>query len=270
MKIGILSLGLIGGSLLKVLSETTHEIHATTRNIDTIVAAKKYTKYVSNDIAELKCCDMVFVCSPINKTIEALDSLETIVSKECIVLDCSSVKEFVMKKKRPYNFIGSHPMAGTEFSGFENSFKELFSGAKWVLTPSADIDENIILKAEDIISITGAVPILADAAEHDEAVAMISHMPLLLSQALYESASSNKLALLLAASGFRDMTRLATSNLDMAFDMRRYNQQNIDASFYKLIHSFENLNNSTDKQKFLEIKYSRLKMYSKDGKNILE
>ena len=268
MKIGIISLGLIGGSLFKKLSQSEHEIFAVTRNTETIEKALKYCKNVSADYKNLKTCDVVFVASPINKTLEVLDKLETIVSPNCIVLDCASVKEFVMKKKRPYKFIGSHPMAGTEKNGFDASFEELFIGSKWVLTPHKDTKEDDIELVEDIISLTGAEVIIADEKEHDEAVAMISHMPLLLAQSLFNSAKDNKLALKLASSGFRDMTRLAMSNLEMAKNMREYNASNIDIALNKLYSSIDLLKSTKDLEIFTDIKNTRKNMYSTEGKNI--
>ena len=269
MKIGIVSLGLIGGSLFKKLCETEHEIYAVTRNEETIKKAKKYCKNVSSDYQTLRACQIVFVATPINKTLEILDILEPIVSNDCIVLDCSSVKEFVMKKNRPYKFIGSHPMAGTENSGFDASFKELFEGAKWVLTPDNATLEKDIETTEEIIELTGAEVIIADAKEHDEAVAIISHMPLLLAQSLFDSAKDNKLALKLASSGFRDMTRLAMSNLEMAKDMREYNAENIDTALNKLYSSINFLKNTKDLKIYADIKSTRKSMYSDEGKNTL-
>ena len=267
MKIGIISLGLIGGSLFKCLARTQHEIYAVTRNEETINKALKYTNNVSADINILKDCEIVFVASPINKTLEILDKLEKVVNQNCIVLDCASVKEFVMQKERPYKFIGSHPMAGTQFSGFDAAFKELFEGAKWVLTPK-NATETDIEKVSSIIKSTGAKIIIANAKEHDHAVALISHMPLLLAQALFNSAKDNKLALKLASSGFRDMTRLATSNLEMAEDMRNYNGENIEIALDLLVSSLNKLKNTKDSKIFTDIKNMRSSMYSSEGKNI--
>ncbi len=268
MKIGVISLGLIGGSIFKTLCKTSHEIYAVTTSDETMSKALKYSSHVSKDLSDLKCCDMVFVASPINKTLEVLDSLEDIVSEKCIVLDCASVKEFVMKKKRPYKFIGSHPMAGTQFSGFDASFKELFEGAKWVLTPSEIISDEDIQVVEKIIRAMGASVVIADAKEHDYAVALISHMPLLISQALFNTAKDNELALKLASSGFRDMTRLATSNLEMAKDMREYNEKNMTKALDELVSSVNLLKNTENTKIYSEIKETRSKMYSADGKNI--
>ncbi len=269
MKIGIISLGLIGGSLLKALSKTDNTIYTVTRNKDTIEKVKKYTQFSSDKIETLKDCEIIFVASPINKTLDILDKLENIVSKNCIVLDCASVKEFIMEKKRPYKFIGSHPMAGTEFNGFDASFKELFCGAKWVLTPSENINDSDIKLVQNIISETGADIIITSAKEHDEAVALISHMPLIVSQALFYSAKNNTLALKLASSGFRDMTRLAMSNLEMAQDMKLYNSSNINTAIEKLLSSINLLTKTKDFEILSDIKNTRSKMYSSEGKNIL-
>ena len=269
MNIGIISLGLIGGSILKALNECDYTIYAVTRNKTVIEQAKKYTKNVSNDYKTLSDCDVIFVASPINKTLEILDILEPIVKPECIVIDCASVKEFVMKKQRPYKFIGSHPMAGTENNGFEASFKELFNGAKWVLTPSDNINEKDIETVKKVIEKTHAQIIITNPKDHDLAVALISHMPLLLSQALFNTVSDNDLALKLASSGFRDMTRLALSNLEMAEDMRNFNAENIDISKEKLISSINFLKNTKDLKIFADIKNVRKSMYSNEGKNIL-
>lgn len=268
MKIGIISLGLIGGSLFKVFINKGFDVCAVTRNKDTIAAAKKYTKNVSNDLNSLKNCNIVFVCSPMNKTPEILDALEIILNNNTIVTDVCSLKSFVMKKKRPYIFIGSHPMAGTENSGFEHSFKELFVGAKWVITPPDGIEKNKLQLLTKIIEETGANTLIANAEEHDKAVAMISHMPLILSQALVQATQSNKLALKLASSGFRDMTRLALSNTEMANDMYQLNNENIKESFENLKNNINNLMNSEYETSANDIKNIRKNLYNNEGKNI--
>lgn len=268
MNIGIISLGLIGGSLFKCLIETDNKIYAVTRNKETIEDAKKYSSFVSDNLNILKDCDIIFVASPINKTIEMLDELEKIVSNKTIVLDCASVKEFIMMKKRPYKFIGSHPMAGTEFSGFKNSFKELFDEAKWVLIPQDNVLPEDVQLVQRIISLTGAKTIIAEAKEHDIAVALISHMPMLVSQAIFSAAMNNNLAMKLASSGFRDMTRLAMSNTDMASDMLNYNTENINQAVNLLESSLNSLRTTKYYEKIMDIKNKRSVMYSKDGKNI--
>ena len=268
-KIGIIGLGLIGGSLLKKLRENKdHELFAVSGNEKTREKLKKLGINVGEDIKTIKPCKVVFVCSPISKTVEVLDKLEGVVSASTIVSDVASVKEFVGKKKRPYKLIGGHPMAGTEKQGFENSFKELFEGAKWVITPFCNYEKKDIDLLKKIIETTGAKPIEADAKEHDYAAALISHMPMIISQVLFKSAKDNKLAMKLASSGFRDMTRLACSNVQMAGDMVKYNKKNIEKAFDSFISSLNSLDGCYSEE-IEELKKLREKMYSKEGKNIL-
>lgn len=268
MKIGIYSLGLIGGSLLKALCNNGYEIYAVTRNQQTIETAKAYTNNVSSDINTLKQCDVVFVCSPMSKAIAVLDELEGVVSSNTIVADVCSLKEFVMKKPRPYVFIGSHPMAGTENSGFDASFQELFVGAKWVLTPSEKVSQADIEKLVNIIETTGAKTLIASPKEHDKAVALISHMPMLIAQALVKTAMPDSLAVKLASSGFRDTTRLALSNIDMATDMIELNNDNIKEALNALVNNADVLLNSDYQDSIKYIKDFRSAMYNADGKNI--
>lgn len=268
MKIGVIGLGLIGGSILKSLSEQGYDVAAVTRNKDTLNRAAKIANEVSSDISVLKDCDVIFVAVPMSKTLKILEDLEAVLPAEAIVADVCSLKEFVMQKKRPYHFIGTHPMAGTENSGYDSSFAELFEGAKWVLTPPFDMSPVIFAELEVLIEAMGAIPVYADAAEHDAAVAKISHMPMLLAQALFKSVKEDELALELAASGFRDMTRLAMSNVDMAEDMVNMNTKNILKALDDVNLSVQSL--KTDyKNKIINIKEQRSKMYDENGKNIL-
>ncbi len=270
MKIGIIGLGLIGGSILKKLAGFGHELYAVTRNRETLRHVEKSVKSCSDKYQILSDCEVVFVCTPIGKILETLDKLEGIVSKSCVVTDVASVKEFVTKKKYSFKFIPSHPMAGTENSGYGASFPELFIGAKWVLTPydcSFDCEEVKILM--ELIEQMGAMPIVADAKEHDKAVAMISHLPMYISQCLYNAFCGNELAMKLAASGFRDTTRLAMTDLTLACDMLNFNGKNIQDAQNVFVSELENLKSGNYLEKITKISSSRRKMYNSDGKNIV-
>lgn len=256
MKIGVVGLGLIGGSIFKALSEF-HEV------IGISNSQKNSQDNITDDLNALKDCEIVFVATHMNKTIKILDELNEILDEDTIVADVCSLKEFVCQKEYKFNFIPTHPMAGTEKTSFENSFKELFQGAKWVICKK-QCPENL----KKVIEQTGAEIIFASPKEHDEAVALISHMPMVISQALFKSVQNNPLALHLASSGFRDMTRLALSNDEMANDMVNMNYQNIQTSILKLYASVGDLIKNDYKHEICEIKQQRLKMY-KDGKNIL-
>lgn len=249
MKIGIIGLGLIGGSIFKDLKKLNYDVIAVSNSQN---GANIYKNY---DI--LNTCDIVFVCSPMNKTLEILDKLEDILSPDTTVTDVCSLKEFVCKKKRPYKFVPSHPMAGTEHKGFEHSFKGLFKGAKWVITPVFGKDENLF----EIIKQLGAKPVFTTPEKHDQAVALVSHMPMVISQAIFKTAQENDLALEIASSGFRDMTRLAMSNTEMANDMVQMNSENIQTSILKLYKSIGDLTNSDYLEQIREIKLNRQSMF---------
>ncbi len=265
--IGIVSLGLIGGSLLKALYGKAENIYAVTRNSETIKKAKQYTDHVSDNYSILKNCDIVFVCSPMSETIKVLDALECILPPTTIVADVCSLKAFVSQKKRPYIFIGTHPMAGTENSGFDASFAELFVQAKWILTPQ-NIENGYIEKLVSVIEQTGALPMFMTPDEHDKAAALISHMPMLVSQALVKTAKENANAIKIASSGFRDMTRLAMSNTTMANDMITLNRENIIAAYELLTKNLKELLGESYLDEIEAISEFRRKMYNKEGKNI--
>ena len=249
MKIGIIGLGLIGGSIYRDLQQLDYDVVA--------VSQSQSGSNIYKNFEILKTCDLVFVCSPMNKTLSILDKLETILSSDTIVTDVCSLKMFVSKKKRPYKFIPSHPMAGTEHKGFENSFEGLFKGAKWVITPVFGEDGTLI----DIIRELGAEPIITTPEKHDEAAALISHMPMLIAQAIFKTAEDNELAMEIASSGFRDMTRLAMSNTEMANDMILMNSENIQTSILKLYKSIGDLTNSNYLNQITDIKSKRQSMF---------
>lgn len=251
MKIGVLGLGLIGGSIFKKLRELGFDVIG--------ISASQNGEGIFGDINRLSECDLVFVCTAMNKCLETLDKLENIMPENAIVTDVCSLKNFVCQKKRPYRFIPSHPMAGTEHKGFENSFPGLFEGAKWVLTPVFGNEGLELLQG--IIEQMGAKTIITTPEKHDEAAALISHMPLLVAQGLFMCAEDSTLALEMASSGFRDMTRLALSNEEMANDMFTMNSTNIQNGILKLYKSLGELTNGNYPSKTREIKAKRQKMF---------
>ncbi len=249
MKIGVVGLGLIGGSIFRDLKKLNYNVIAVSNSQSGDSIHKNY------DI--LRTCDFVFVCTAMNKTLEVLDKLEEILLPDTVVTDVCSLKGFVSKKSRPYKFVPSHPMAGTEHKGFENSFEGLFKGAKWVITPVFGEDSRLVELIEEL----GARTVITTPEKHDEAVALISHMPMVVAQAIFKTAAENPIALEIAASGFRDMTRLAMSNTEMANDMVQMNSENIQTSILKLYKSIGNLTNSDYLEQINEIKLNRQSMF---------
>jgi arogenate dehydrogenase (NADP+) len=249
VKIGVVGLGLIGGSIFKDLISLGYDVVA--------VSNSQQGVNISNDYSVLADCNIVFVCSAMNKTLDILDKLEEVLRPETVVTDVCSLKQFVCQKSRPYKFVPSHPMAGTEHKGFENSFEGLFKGAKWVITPVFGESAELV----EIIKKLGAKPVITTPEKHDEAVALISHMPMVVAQAIFKTAQDNDLALEIAASGFRDMTRLAMSNTEMANDMVQMNSENIQMSLLKLYKSIGDLTNSSYLEQIDEIKLNRQSMF---------
>ncbi|MCQ2739630.1 MAG: prephenate dehydrogenase/arogenate dehydrogenase family protein [bacterium] len=255
MKIGVIGLGLIGGSIFKKLeSLNKYELIGISRSV-------KGTN-ISQDYEILKTCDIVFVCTPMSVTLDELDKLDNIVGENTIVADVCSLKGFVSQKKHPYCFIPTHPMAGTEKSGWSNSFPDLFIGAKWAITPICDDFKEKQKILETVICAMGAEIIITTAEEHDKAVALISHMPLVIAQALCENIKGNQLAQELASSGFKDTTRLALSNTQMAEDMVMMNGENIKQAIQSLNNHVFDLLQSGYKNKADEIKEFRKNLYS--------
>lgn len=250
MKIGVIGLGLIGGSIFKGLKDK-YEVVGVSNSVKEV--------NVSGDYNTLKECELVFVCTPMRVTLDVLDKLEGIVTPDTIVTDVCSLKEFVSQKEYSYKFIPSHPMAGTENSGWEASFADLFKGAKWVLTPKRVIREQAAL--EGVIKELGAEIVITTPKEHDKAVAMISHMPMVIAQALCKNILNDKLAQTLAASGFRDTTRLALSNIVMADDMISMNGENIRAAIDSLTVALNNLLGDNYREQAENIKKFRISLY---------
>ncbi len=262
-KIGIIGLGLIGASILEALSEIeNYELFCHSNS--SFEKAKKYTKNASDDIKIVENCDIIFVCTEISKTLATLQKLNTFLDEKTIVVDVASTKKNLLNKKFNFNFILTHPMAGTEKSGFEAKEKELFKGAKWLIEKNNEILEKIIKNL-------GAIPLKIDMTRHDFLAAQISHLPALLSFLLFDSAQDE--AKQIAASGFRDATRLAMTNSGLIFGMIKNNGENIERAFDILIQKLNHLKKLPDDEKiklFEEISKKRTKMYDNNGKNIFK
>lgn len=128
-----------------------------------------------------------------------------------LVIDVAGVKAPIVAAARPRRFVGTHPMAGRESSGPNAASAALFRGAAWVVVTDA-VDEADLAFVEDIVATLGARPVRMTAAEHDRAVAAISHLPQVLAATLVTEAAERTQALDLAAGSFRDLTRVAASD----------------------------------------------------------
>ena len=285
--IAVIGLGLIGGSILKGLKDKGFELLGIARRKETIdqALAENIINKGSTGI-ELACkADLIFVCTPINKTIETINLLSSKVKPETIITDVASLKgeilDFINTIQSPVRFIGGHPMAGTENKGLDTSSENLFEEAKWVLTPSKWSNQEDLIKLSSVIEKLGAKIVITDPIQHDKAVALISHMPLFLSQSLFGMVKAHpdkdisELALTLASSGFRDMTRLATTNPELSKDMLMQNKENVFMAVKELKKYLDKLEKELieDEENFVKTiektASQRKEMYSSEGKNVL-
>lgn len=193
MKIGIIGLGLIGGSMAKAISEHTDH---TVLGLDLdpcIVLKAKMTKVISQELSEdsLSCCDMLIVALYPKATVEYISQHAHQIKKGALVIDCCGVKQVVcdplksIAKEHGFTFIGGHPMAGTEHSGFEYSLASLFSGASMILTPYPDHDlRSFEFAKEFFLTIGFGSVVITTPFLHDKRIAFTSQLAHIVSNAL--------------------------------------------------------------------------------------
>jgi prephenate dehydrogenase len=240
-RIAIIGLGLIGGSLglaIKRAGLKDVQVAGTARTRDTIQKAKKLGAI---DIDARSAADavrgarLVIVASPIMTTRHIFEEIAPELMPGAVVTDVGSTKGNVARWAKELlpghaDFVGGHPMAGKEHAGIAAADADLFKGRAWVIAPSVTAAESSVQTVVGLAQLAGATPLFMDADEHDSYVAAISHLPLLLSSALFSvafgSAAWPELAQL-ASSGFRDTTRLASGSPEMAHDIMLTNSANV-------------------------------------------
>jgi prephenate dehydrogenase len=226
VRVAIIGLGLIGGSIglaLKNVSEPGGEIVGYVRRSEAAAAALSLgvvDRAEMNLSEAVKGTDFVIIATPVLTVKEILSQIASHLSPGCIVTDTASTKLEVMKWAEELlpptvDFIGGHPMAGKETYGIQTAEAKLFQGCVYCLTPAKKASSEAADKVADMVKKLGAVPLFIDAEEHDNLVAGISHLPMLISAALVSAttgdSSWNRMSKL-AASGYRDLTRLASGN----------------------------------------------------------
>jgi len=246
MKIGIVGLGLIGGSLVFKLQSLNHTIYGIAYNEFNEKKAKdkKLANFVSCDLSLLKKCELIILALPIKDLISPSQQLVSSIPQETILTDVGSVKEPIVKTWENLHplFIGSHPMAGTEKKGADAGFEGLFKNSKWIITPTQYSDLISVRTISELIKSMDCEICQASPKEHDEAVSLISHLPIFLASALIETAQTkNNQSLLdlsqkLASTGFADTSRVGGGNEQLGLDLAINNQINILNS----INNFKN------------------------------
>jgi prephenate dehydrogenase len=213
----IIGLGLIGGSLARALTRAGDRVFG----VDTasvVRAARRQGAIAAGaeDPDGALEADLIVLAAPPRANLAILRRLVRRVDSRTVITDLGSVKApicAVARAKKLASFVGGHPMAGSERSGFAASRADLFQDHPWILTPEG-ASRSAVAAVRDLARRVGARPVVMRAEEHDRSVAFLSHLPQLVSWAIEEAARADGVArrhLDLAGPGFRDMTRLARS-----------------------------------------------------------
>ncbi|NMA82929.1 MAG: prephenate dehydrogenase [Epulopiscium sp.] len=239
-KIGIIGLGLIGGSIAKALKHKQKStfIVATDTHIPSLqqaMAEKIIDGYTTTIDETFSRCDFIFLCTPVEKIMEIFPTLLPLLSSDCIVTDVGSTKQSIVKFMNQHEqeicFIGGHPMTGSEKTGYGASTFYLFENAYYILTPTSKTPADKLQELTDLIASLGAFPITMDPLHHDFVTASISHVPHVIAAALVnlikDLDSSQGHMKQLAAGGFKDITRIASSSPDMWAQICSTNQGEI-------------------------------------------
>ncbi len=259
-KIGIVGLGLIGGSLGLDLYQKGHYIVGISRSQETLDRAmeRKVCHQASPDFKLLNDVDLIFLCTPIGSIVPTLETISSELSPSTIVTDVASVKvEIVQKCSEIWsNFVGGHPMAGTAFVGIEAAQYNLFKNAPYVLTPIENTPSQSLECLKKIIAQLGSIPYITNPEEHDCAVAWISHLPVIVGATLLESIDSKapsnilELAQKLASTGFKDTTRVGGGNPELGLMMAQYNREAILDSLIKYQQVLQEITDLIRQQKW--------------------
>lgn len=251
MNIGIIGLGLIGGSLAKAIkrvhaqnsfiigydTETAHTKAASEEGIIDSVARDTGVSFTN--------CAVIFICTPVSHTCNTVESLLPYIAKDCILTDVGSTKyelvlqidEKIKKMHKRVYYVGGHPMAGSEKSGYAASTPHLFENAYYMLTPIGDTPEFILFILQKMIERIGAIPLILSASYHDFATANVSHLPHIVASSLVHLVKENdgdkKHLHALAAGGFKDITRIASSSPDVWTSICLSNKKQIQKVFEK-------------------------------------
>ena len=261
MVIGLVGLGLIGGSLAKsIKAKCSHTVLGYDIDSDTLQSAK--TDNAIDDILtsnKINKCDILIIALTANKTIEYIKENVKQIASDTIVTDVCGIKSYICENIQPiakqhsFTFIGGHPMAGIERAGYYSSFDGLFNKASMILTPDPDTD----IKAINLLSVLyreiGFSTIkITTAKYHDKMIAYTSQLAHIVSSAYIKSPES-KNHKGFSAGSFKDMTRVATLNEQMWAELFLLNQQNLSNELNCLITHLNEFKNALEAKSKIEL-----------------
>jgi arogenate dehydrogenase (NADP+) len=242
VRIGIVGLGLIGGSLGLDFRDQGHFVVGVSRQPHTCdrSLALGVVDEASVDLKAVQDCEVIFLCTPLNVLVKTALAIVPDLKEETIVTDVGSAKTTIVEALEPHcpNFIGGHPMAGKAERGIDVAQRGLFANNPYVLTPTATTPPKAIETLRHLIDQLQARYYTCSPEQHDRAVAWISHLPVMVSASLIESCFQETdpavlhLAQNLASSGFRDTSRVGGGVPELGRLMAEYNSTALLYSLY--------------------------------------
>ncbi|MDA0265957.1 MAG: prephenate/arogenate dehydrogenase [Cyanobacteria bacterium] len=245
MRIGIVGLGLIGGSLGLDLRALGHQVYGIARRPDTCVAAVTMgaVDSATSDLASLAPVELVIICTPIAAIAPTVQALVPHLSPETVVTDVGSVKGELVKEAAAHWpwFVGGHPMAGKAEAGLAAAETHLFVNRAYVVTPLETTPAAAIALVQALAQSLRAKVLTCSPADHDLAVAWISHLPVMVSSSLIQACLQEPdetvqvLAQSLASTGFASTSRVGGGNPELGLMMARYNRE----ALLRSLHSYQ-------------------------------
>lgn len=240
-RMAIVGLGLIGGSLARIAREKriAEQIVGLGRSRETLelaLAAGSIDEYSLDLKQGSGNADIVVITTPVGVVVKVVREIAGSLKPGTIITDVGSVKKKIVEEVESFlpfqlHFVGAHPIAGTENSGFQASFAQLFQGARCVLTPTARTDAPAAAKVKELWEQAGCDVILMEAEKHDRIFAAVSHLPHLIAYSLVNTVidTEEKEGGLVnfSAGGFKDFTRIAASHPVMWRDIFFMNKENV-------------------------------------------
>ncbi len=257
--VGFIGLGLIGGSIAKSLKKADSSIYtiAYNRSHEPLMQAVKdgvidESAFSIDD--SFKKCDIIFLCTPVEYNSIYLSEVSRHIKDGCILTDVGSVKGYIHDTVKELGlehcFIGGHPMAGSEKTGYNAANELLLENAYYAITPTTATSKSALEFYIGLVRKTGAIPIVTEPDIHDYAVAGISHVPHLIASSLVnlvrENDTKDELMKLLAAGGFKDITRIASSSPEMWSQISVTNPEQISIILGKYIETLESVKHYID------------------------
>ncbi|MGC8937575.1 MAG: prephenate dehydrogenase [Thermodesulfovibrio sp.] len=235
--VSIIGVGLIGGSLALALKEKklTEKIIGYGRNKERLKKAFKLgiIDTYTDSLKEICEAELIVLATPLGVFEKITSEMATYLKKDTVVTDVGSVKEEVVNKlerlmPKGVYFVGTHPIAGSDRTGFEYAKAQLFEGSKVIITPTKNTNRSALERVAKLWTKTGAQVEFMTPSEHDRIYALVSHLPHLVSFCLVNTvAEMDKNFIKYAGSGFKDTTRIAKSSPELWADIFAMNDKNV-------------------------------------------